>query len=163
MAQELSECPCQGLQSHPQTVHLRAAVHAVYAPLGEVLTVVAEDAIPVFPQARTCSSHDLFAVPAVWPRLSHPYRMTLGEARERNLLYRSPSPVKDKTAVVHDSPVPDIHAMVRIAQTRCDEVRAQCRFRIRRQQAVTSGQRCLVGSQSHLHTASACRRSSDAG
>jgi hypothetical protein len=90
-------------------------VYTVYAPLTEVLTVVAEEAILVFSKARTCSPHDLFTVPAIGSRGPQPYRTSLREAREGSLFHRSTAPVIDKAAIVHNGAAAHVDTVVYIA------------------------------------------------
>jgi hypothetical protein len=89
-------------------------VFTVYAPLAEVLTVVAEKPIVVFSKPRTRSPHYLLTLPAIGPGRSHPYRMSLGEARERYLFHRSTAPVIDRAAIVHNGAAAHVNTVVYI-------------------------------------------------
>ena len=103
------------MQAREQAIHLRTAVFTVYAPLAEVLTVVPEKLIVVFSKSRTRSPHYLFTVPAIGAGRSHPYRMSLSEARERYLFHRSTAPVIDKAGIVHNGATAHVDTVVYIA------------------------------------------------
>ena len=111
-----------------ETVHLPTAVFAVYAPLAQVLTVVAEEPISVFSKAGARPPYDLCTWQAIGPCGSHPYRVPLSEQLESYLFNRSPSPVTGKAAVVHDGAGADIDTVMRVGKTRRNEVRAQRRL-----------------------------------
>ena len=114
-AQELAECPCYVLKSGPKAVHLRTAVHAIHAPLAEVLTVVTEEAIALLSEPRPGAPHDLFTLLVIGTRGSHPYRAPLSKARERYFFDWTPAPVKYKAAIVHNNTAAHIDTVMCIA------------------------------------------------
>jgi hypothetical protein len=103
-------------------------VFAVYTPLTQVLTVVAEEPISVLSKPGARPPHDLRTWQSVGPCRSHPYRLSLSEQLERYLFHRSSAPVAGKAAVMHDGASADIDTVMRIGETRCNEVRAQRRL-----------------------------------
>ena len=110
----------------------------VYTPLAQVLTVVAEEPIAVFSKPGACPPYNLCALQTVGPCGAHPYRVSVSEARERSLFHRSPAPVFGKGGIVHDGAAAHVDTVMRIGETRRNEVRAQRRLFISRQRSIAS-------------------------
>jgi hypothetical protein len=117
---------------------LQAAVFAVYAPLAQVLAVVAKEPISVFAKPGACPSHDFRTLEATSPRGSYPYGVSVSEARERNLFHRSPPPVLGKCGIVHDHAAAHVDTMMLVGETRRDEVCTQRWLVLRREQSIRS-------------------------
>jgi hypothetical protein len=64
----------------------------------------------------------------IGPCGSHPYPVSLSEQLERYLFHGSPAPVTGKAAVMHDGAGADIDTVMRVGETRRNEVRAQRRL-----------------------------------
>src|ERR1700736_2255618 len=65
-----------------------------------------------------------------------PDSVPVHEALERDFFYRSSGLVMREAAVVNDIAAADVEAMMSKAETRCDEVCAQRRFFVPRQESV---------------------------
>jgi hypothetical protein len=78
-------------------------VFATHTPLSEVLAVVAEEAIAIFPQSRDCPTNDLVTLQPMGTWGSDPYRMTVREAHERNRFHRAAAPAGCKGPIMNDS------------------------------------------------------------
>jgi hypothetical protein len=136
-------------------LHLRAAVFSVYTPLTEVLAVVAEEPIAVFSEPGACPPHDLRSLQSIGPSGSDPYGVSVSEARERSLFHRSAVPVLGKSGVMHDGAAAHIDTVMRIGETRRDEVRAQRGLFMRRKQPIASAnatQGLVAGARSGVTT-----------
>src|ERR1700686_343559 len=63
---------------------LEASSRAAQTPFAEVLTVIGQQPIAVFPHAGSCSADDLSYVEIGWRVRSHPDVMSARETSERN-------------------------------------------------------------------------------
>ena len=100
----------------------------VHTPLAEVLTVVAQQAVTVFSDSQARPSNNLVTLQGTGPWASDPHRMSMSETRERNLFHRAPVPVMSEGGIVNDGSATHVDAMVRIGETRRNEVCAHRRF-----------------------------------
>jgi hypothetical protein len=78
------------MRNFQYTLDLETARHAWYAPLAEVLAVVAEQAIAVLPKTRTCATDHLVAIETRRGVRSDEEHMSVRTESQRNLLHRRP-------------------------------------------------------------------------
>jgi hypothetical protein len=77
-------------------------VLAAYTPLSEVLAVVGEEAVAVFPESRDCAPDNLVTLQPKRAGGSDPNRLPVRETRERNRFHRASPPAICKGAIVDD-------------------------------------------------------------
>ena len=82
-----NEAP-RGPRRPAQPLDLSAAALTAQRPIAKVLTVVAQQPIAAFTQARPCSLHHFAAIEA-WHTVSKPNVAAVREVAERNLLHRA--------------------------------------------------------------------------
>jgi hypothetical protein len=110
----------------------------VQTPLAEVLTVIGQKPIAIFPHTGSCSVDDLPNVETGWRVRSHPDALPAREMSERNFFHRSSTQTMREPRVVHDLASTDVDAVMQIAAPRCDKVRAQRGFLGPHQEPVAS-------------------------
>ena len=116
------------MQRRQEPLRLQAAVLTVHTPLAEVLTVVAQYAVAAFANTRPRTANDLLTSQAIGPWRSDPYRVSVSEACKRNLFHRSPVPVSSEGSIVNDAPGTHVDTVVRVGETRRNEVCAERRL-----------------------------------
>jgi hypothetical protein len=121
---------------HEHLLYLVTAMLTVKAPLAEMFTVVAEQAITVLADPWTRSTDHLRVIEANGFMGPHPDSVSVHEALERDFFYRSSRQVMWEAAVMNDIAAADVDAMMSKAKTRCDEVCAQRRLFVPRQESV---------------------------
>jgi hypothetical protein len=97
----------------------------LHTPLAEVLTVIAEQAIAIFPEARTCATDHLVAIEARSGVRSLVERVSARKEKQRHLFHRQLAELMCERSVVHDIAAAHVDAMVGKGKTRGNEVRAQ--------------------------------------
>ena len=107
-------------------------------PFAEVLTVIGQQPITVFPHTGSCSADDLSNVEIGWRVRSHPDVMSARETSERNFFHRSSAQTVREPRVVNDLAGTDVDAVMQIAAPRCDKVRTQRRFLVPDHEPVAS-------------------------
>jgi hypothetical protein len=131
-----ADCPKHHSWNTTNTLDLPAAALVAKRPYAKMLAIVRQNPVVGFAQARERSRHHFATIEALQVA-SNPDDVASSETLERNLFHRSaPEPVC-KTSVVHDAPVADIDAVVRVEPTRCDEVRCERRFGARSEMYIT--------------------------
>jgi hypothetical protein len=110
----------------------------VQTPFAEVLTVIGQQPIEVFPHAGSCSADDLSNVENGWRIRLYPDALSACEMSERNFFHRSSAQTVRKPRVVNDLASTDVDAMMQIAAPRCDKVRTQRGFLVPDQKPVAS-------------------------
>jgi len=128
----------EAAEPRAQLLYLRTAVFTVDAPLAQVLTVVTEEPIAVLPEPRACPAYDLCAVQMSGPWRPQPDRVPAGKARERDLLHRPAPPRLSKGGIVHNGARADIDAVMRISETRRNEMCAERRLFIGPEESIAS-------------------------
>ena len=118
------------------------------APFAEVLAVIGQQPIEVFPHTGSCSADDLSNVEIGWRVRSHPDALSAREMSERNFFHRSPVQTVRESRVVNDLASTDVDAVMQIAAPGCDKVRAQRGFLVVDQKAVASE----LAARSRTHT-----------
>ncbi len=124
-------------------IDLLAPALVAHGPCAEVLTVVGQDAIAAFPQARACPLHD-FATIEAHCVMSYSDAAALSETLQRNILHRSVPYSAGKPPVVNDTAVADIEAVVAVERPRGDEMSRERRFVIGLQRRIAP-EEALVG------------------
>ena len=117
---------------------LEASSRAAQTPFAEVLTVIGQQAIAVFPHTGSCSADDHSNVEIGWRVRSHPDTLSAREMSERNFFHRSSAQSMREPRVVHELASTDVDAVMQIAAPRCDKVRAQRGFLVPEQGPVAS-------------------------
>jgi len=107
---------------------LEAASRAAQTPFAEVLTVIGQQPIAVFPHTGLCSANDLSNIEIGWRVRSHPDAPLAREMSERNFFHRSSAQTVREPRVVNDLAGTDVDAVMQIAAPRCDKVRTQRGF-----------------------------------
>jgi hypothetical protein len=87
-------------------------VLAAYTPLSEVLAVVGEESVAVFPQSRDCAPNNLITLQPKRAGGSDPNRLPVSETRERNRFHRASAPAICKGAIVDDHTGTDVDSVV---------------------------------------------------
>lgn len=147
--------PCRGGRDHPDTgkgsvqsgqklgalfdqpqrqsgrpLSLCAVAESSDTPVTEVFTVVGQQPVVPFAQARAGAVYDFPGRIGAGRVFHDPDGMTYRKAEERHLLDRTCPPAAAKAGVVHDLPVTHVHAMMVIADARCFEVCSEGRLAI---------------------------------
>jgi hypothetical protein len=117
---------------------LEASSRAEQTPFAEVLTVIGQQPIAVFPHTGSCSADDLSNVEIGWRLRSHPDALSAREMSERNFFHRSSAQAVCEARVVNDLASTDVDAVMQIAAPRCDKVRAQRGFLVPDQEPAAS-------------------------
>jgi hypothetical protein len=117
---------------------LKASSRAVQTPFAEVLTVIGQQPIAVFPHTGSCSADDLSNVEIGWRIRSHPDAPSAREMSERNFFHRSSAQAVREPRVVNDLASTDVDAVMQIAAPRRDNVRTQRGFSVPDQEPVAS-------------------------
>jgi len=108
--------PAQHSLGQPEhSLDLIAARYPAQTPLAEVLAIVGQQSITVLADARTRPANDFFSVKVSGGATPHPQGSSCGEKRERDFFYRAAAQASGETTVMHDSPLTDVDAMVKIA------------------------------------------------
>jgi hypothetical protein len=107
---------------------LEASSRAGQTPFAEVLTVIGQQPIAVFPDTGSCSADDLANVEIRWRVQFHPDALSARETSERNFFHRSSAQTVREPRVVNDRASTDVDAVMQIATPRCDKVRTQRGF-----------------------------------
>src|SRR5882724_2881938 len=107
---------------------LEASSRAAQTPFAEVLTVIGQQPIAVFPHTGPCSADDLSKVEIGWGVRSHPDTLSVREMSERNFFHRSSAQTVREPRVVNDLASTDVDAVMQIAAPGCDKVRTQRGF-----------------------------------
>jgi hypothetical protein len=118
--------------------NLEASSRAAQTPFAEVLTVIGQQPIAVFPHPGSCSADDLSNVKIGWRVRSHPHALPAREMSERNFFHRSAAQTVGVPRVVNDLASADVDAVMQIAAPRCDKVRTQRGFWVPDQVPVAS-------------------------
>jgi hypothetical protein len=92
-------------------------------PLAEVLAIIGQQSITVLADARTRPANDFFTVKVSGGATPQPQGSSRGEKCERDFFYRTASQASGETTVMHDFPLTDVDAMVKIAATSRDHMR----------------------------------------
>jgi hypothetical protein len=117
---------------------LEASGRAAQTPFAEVLAVVGQKPIAVFPHTGSCSADDLSNVEVGWRVRSHPDALFTREMSERNFFHRSSTQTVREPRVVNDLASTDVDAVMQIAAPGCDKVRTQRRFLVPDQEPVAT-------------------------
>ena len=120
------------------SLDLEASSRAAQTPFAEVLTVIGQQPIAVFPHTGSCSADDLANVEIGWRVRSHPDALSAREMSERNFFHRSSAQTVREPRVVNDLASTDVDAVMQIAAPRCDKVRTQRGFSVPDQEPVAS-------------------------
>jgi hypothetical protein len=107
---------------------LEASSGAAQTPFAEVLTVIGQQPIAVFPHPRSCSADDLSNIEIGRRVRSHQDALSAREMSERNLFHRFSAQTVRAPRVVNDLASTDVDAVMQIASPRCDKVRTQRGF-----------------------------------
>jgi len=99
----------------------------VQAPLDEVFAVVAEQAVTLLAEARTCAPDDLVGRVTGLAVFDHEHGPTTGEFLERHFFHRLAHDVVHQRAVVNYAAVARVDAVMRKTQEGCHQVRARFR------------------------------------
>jgi hypothetical protein len=108
-----------------QLLDLIAALLILHAPLAEMLAVVGEKPVAVFPNAGAGPTRHFRTSEASRSVDSNPDRSAEREASERNLFHRAAAPSNHSGSVVDDVAASDIDAVVGEAVAWRNQVRAQ--------------------------------------
>jgi hypothetical protein len=111
---------------------------ATHAPFAEVLAIVSEEVIAIFPEPQSCSAHHRRRVMPARFLQANPDRVALAELHQRDLFHRTATQPAGESSVLHDPPLSRIDAVVRIPEPRRHHVRAKGRLTL-------GGQRSLRG------------------
>jgi hypothetical protein len=117
---------------------LEASGRAAQTPFAEVLTVVGQQPIAVFPHTRSCSADDLSNLEVGCCVRSHPDALSAREMKERNFFHRSSAQTVREPRVVNDRASTDVDAVMQITAPRCDKVRTQRGFLVPDQEPVAT-------------------------
>jgi hypothetical protein len=117
---------------------LEASSRAAQTPFAEVLTVIGQQPIALFPHTGSCSADDLSNVEVGWRLRSHPDALSAREISERNFFHRSSAQTVREPRVVNDLASTDVDAVMQIAAPRCDKVRTQRGFLVPDQEPVAT-------------------------
>jgi hypothetical protein len=98
---------------------------AANAPLTEVLTVVPQDRVAIFSDARTRSVDDSIAIEPTGCAGSDPDRVPPREFRHGNLFHRSPPQTSRQPSILHDRTVTHIDTVMCKPAAQCDYVSTQ--------------------------------------
>ncbi len=96
----------------------------VQAPLAEVLTIVTEQSVAIFPDARARSVDNLHGIEVRWRTLVEPDGPAARETLQRSLLHASSAQPVREPGIVHHVSGADIDAVVQIATPPGDDVSA---------------------------------------
>jgi hypothetical protein len=107
---------------------LEASSRAAQTPFAEMLTVIGQQPIAVFPHTGSCSADDLSNVEIGWRVRFHPDALSVREMSERNFFHRPPAQTVREPRVVNDFASTDVDAVMQIAAPGCDKVRTQRGF-----------------------------------
>lgn len=127
-----------------EALHLIAPPVAAQTPLAEVLAIVAEKMIAVLPETRAGAVDHLLWRESGRQARPHPHTTSVAEARERNLFHRSPGQEPGNGAAMDDLACTQIDAMMNVADSPRDEVRAAWRLLIVGQEMITSNAMSLL-------------------
>jgi hypothetical protein len=89
---------------------LEASSRAAQTPFAEVLTVIGQQAIAVFPHTGSCSADDHSNVEIGWRVRSHPDTLSAREMSEMNFFHRSSAQTVREPRVVNDLASTDVDA-----------------------------------------------------
>jgi hypothetical protein len=117
---------------------LKASRRAAQTPFAEVLTVIGQQPITVFPHTGSCSADDPSNVEIGWRGRSHPHALAAREMSQRNFFHRSSAQTVREPRVVNDLASTDVDAVMQIAAPRCDNVRTQRGFLVSDQEPVAA-------------------------
>jgi hypothetical protein len=117
----------QGPSDGTQILDLRAAGFAAQCPCTKMLTVVPQDVVVVFSQARARPLQHFMTIEASVV-VSHSHGMALSETFERNFLYRPAPKSVHQTRVVNDAPVANIDAVMAVEGAWRDKVGCERRL-----------------------------------
>ena len=112
----------------PPGFDLDASSRAAQTPFAEVLTVIGQQPIAVFPHAGSCPADDLSNVEIRWRVRSHPDTLPAREMSERNFFHLSSAQTVREPRVVNDLASTDVDAVMQVTAPRCDNVRTQRGF-----------------------------------
>src|SRR5260370_24547590 len=90
---------------------LEASRRAAQTPFAEVLTIIGQQPIAVFPHTRSCSPDDLSNVEIGWRIRSHPDALSAREMSERNFFHRSAAQTVRVPRVVIDLATTDVYSV----------------------------------------------------
>ena len=130
---------------------LKAPRRAAQTPLTEVLAVVGQQPIAIFPHAGSCPAHDFSSVEVGLRVRSHPHAPSAREMSERNFFHRSSAQTVREPRIVNDLASANVDAVMQIAAPGCDEVRAQRRFEVPDQKPVAETNIMITSSAEHAH------------
>jgi hypothetical protein len=105
--------------------HLFTATDSLKAPSAEVFAVVGEQAIAAFAEARAGTAGNFIAGVARAGNLRDPDSIPARELRDSRLFHRPPMKPAAESGVMHHFVVTNVNAMMVVAETWSDQMRAK--------------------------------------
>jgi hypothetical protein len=99
----------------------------VQTPFAEVLTVVSQQMVAVFPHSRTCAANYFITIETRRRFTPHPQWASICELRQRNLFDRPSAQAAREPSVLEDPAWTGVNTVMSVASAWCDDVRAQRR------------------------------------
>lgn len=115
-------------QDRAEGLDLGAAMQTAGAPFAEVLAVVREKTIAVFPESRAGASNDFSSLVGIGRMGPDPYYFASSEAFERDLLYRTSDQAERVRGVVDNASLADVNTVMQVTSARRHEMRTQGRL-----------------------------------
>jgi hypothetical protein len=116
--------PQRSLWQPEHSLNLITTRFPAQTPLAEVLAIIGQQSITVLADARTRAANDFFTVKVSGGVTPHPQGPSRGEKCERDFFYRTAAQASGEATVMHDVPLTDVDAMVKIAATSRNHMRA---------------------------------------
>src|ERR1700758_2579281 len=97
---------------------LQAPGRAAETPLAEVLAVIGQQPITVFPHTRSCAPDDLADIEVRCSAGPYPHALPGCETRQRNFFHRSATQTVRESGVVNDLATANVDSVMQVASTR---------------------------------------------